>query len=82
MGQDGQGQNANVYQVKNVAKTRHQTTQTFPYYTVSIDLITDSLLRCSFIVMYKNNNNFFDLLHSQSNHLTPVTRENCAISMQ
>lgn len=41
-----------------------------------------SLLRCSFIVMYKNNKNFFDLLHSQSNHLTPVTRENCAISMQ
>lgn len=28
---------------ENVAKTRHQTTQTFPYYTASIDLITDSL---------------------------------------
>lgn len=69
---------------ENVAKTRHQTIQTFPYYTASIDLITDSLslLRCSFIVMYKNNKNFFDLSHSQSNHLTPVTRENCAISMQ
>lgn len=78
-----QGQNANVYQVKMWQK--HDIRQPRPSHIIlhlSTLLLTLSLLRCSFIVMYKNNKNFFDLSHSQSNHLTPVTREHCAISMQ